>query len=63
MQDEAKRRGYRFEFSEDGNEERLIRPDGTVAIFARRVTAVRPVSEGQLVAWGTDVVPRKTADE
>lgn len=33
---EAIRRGYRFEVSEDGQEERMIRPDGTVAVIARR---------------------------
>lgn len=33
---EAERRGYRFELSEDGTEERMIRPDGTVAVIARR---------------------------
>ncbi len=32
---EAIRRGYRFEVSEDGLEERLVRPDGTVAVIAR----------------------------
>ena len=28
--------GYRIEVSADGNEERLIRHDGTVAVIARR---------------------------
>lgn len=28
--------GYRFEVSEDGNTERMIRPDGTVAVIARK---------------------------
>jgi hypothetical protein len=28
--------GYRFERSADGTEERMIRPDGTVAVIARK---------------------------
>jgi hypothetical protein len=28
--------GYRFDTSPDGTEERLIRPDGTVAVIARK---------------------------
>lgn len=32
----AARLGYRFEVSADGREERLIRPDGTVAVIARK---------------------------
>lgn len=35
LQDEAVRRGYRFEISDDGEEHRLIRPDGSVAMIAR----------------------------
>lgn len=36
LQHEAARLGYRFERSADGLEERMVRPDGTVAVYARR---------------------------
>jgi hypothetical protein len=35
-------RGYRFEVSTDGNEERMIRPDGSVAVIARRLEQREP---------------------
>ena len=31
--------GYRFEVSQEGTEERMIRPDGTVAVIARNLGA------------------------
>lgn len=39
IEEESKRRGYKFERT-DG-EARLIRPDGSVAIIARRKAAVK----------------------
>jgi hypothetical protein len=33
---EMERRGYQIVRSDDGLEERVIRPDGTVAVIARR---------------------------
>jgi hypothetical protein len=36
LQREAERLGYRFERSPDGTEERMIRPDGSVAVYARK---------------------------
>ncbi len=38
---EYERRGYRLEVSDDGREERLIRPDGTVAVIARKPAVIR----------------------
>ena len=42
--------GYRFEISDDGNEERMIRPDGIVAIVARwdrLAAAIRSPNSGK----------------
>lgn len=33
-------KGYRFEVSADGSVERMIRPDGTVAVTARKTPKV-----------------------
>jgi ubiquitin C-terminal hydrolase len=39
---ELQRRGYRIEVSDDGNEQRVMRPDGSVAIIARKNLSVSP---------------------